>query len=794
MGLSDYNRKRDFEKTSEPPGRPGGTPSGRSFVIRKHAASRLHYDFRLEHDGVLKSWSVPKGPSFDPVQKRLAVETEDHPVEYGGFEGIIPRGEYGGGTVSLWDRGTWSPVGDADKGLAEGHLKFDLDGVKLRGRWALVKLKPRRTGRASSSDARSWLLVKDRDPYARPESDFNVTEALPDSVDSGRTIEEIAGDQDRVWHSNRGAADASAGASANAAATTRPRAGEVTADARRAPGHLERLPPPDRVTPLAARRAAVVPKGDTWVHEVELLGARVTVWIEDGRATLRDAGHDDHAGHGGADRTADLPELARAVLALPVRSAVVDGVATTLGADGRSKAGPRPDVLYLVDLLFLDGADLRAEPLLERKRRLAALLAGASTPARAAAGPRRLRLADHVEGNGPAFFAEACRLGAPGVVSKRAASPYAPGRKASPAWRVIACPGAQAHAKADPDAKPGGDAKADAPRRTGASTPGTPGPRTSARQSPAERAVPGEPHVNPGELLVAGVRLTHPERVLYPEVGLTKRALADYYQRIAPRMLPHVEDRPLTLVRAPQGLGGQRFYVRHPGDWAPPELRQAKVPPGTGSGLTMVADDLAGLVAFAQMNVLEVHAWNGRLSTIEQPDRVVFDLDPGPEVAWPDIVAGAKHVRAALELVGLEGFVKTTGSKGLHVVVPLEPAAGWKETMDFSHALASALVRADPTRYTTALAKAGRERKIFIDYLRNRRGATSVSVYSTRARPGAPVSAPVAWEDLDGLAGPDLDRVPAAAQSLVTGPDPWRDYFRVKQRLTSAIQKRLVGA
>jgi bifunctional non-homologous end joining protein LigD len=783
MGLTDYNRKRDFKKTAEPPGRAGSTPTGRSFVIQKHAASRLHYDFRLEHGGVLKSWSVPKGPSFDPAQKRLAVETEDHPVEYGRFEGIIPKGEYGGGTVSLWDRGTWSPVGDVDKGLAEGHLKFDLEGAKLRGRWALVRLKPKRTGRPSASDGRSWLLVKDRDGFARTESELNVTEAFPDSVDSGRTLEEIAGARDRVWHSSRTRADGLEAGGARAAGGGSPpgatprwvadaagSASRGTSTSGDAPP-LAPLPAPGSVTLVEARRTRVVPKGDGWVHEVELLGRRLSAWLADGTVTLRDPG--------GADRTAELPSLARSLLALPIQAAILDGVATTLGPDGHTRVSPHPDVLYLIDVLFLDGVDQRDKTLLERKAELAKLVHGSGGEERPAAAQGALRFADHVEGHGPAFLAEARRLGVAGIVSKRAASRYRASPKSSPAWRVLAL---------EP-----GDAPGPAPGPAEVSS------RRGPAAPPAARRPVAGPRLNPGEIQIAGVRLTHPTRVLYPDVGFTKRDLAEYYQQIATRMLPHVEDRPLTLVRAPQGFGRQQFYVRHPGDWAPAELRQAKVPAGTGSGPTMVADDLAGLVALAQMNVLEVHAWNGRLSSIEKPDRVVFDLDPGPEVSWPEIVAAARHVRAALELVDLVGFVKTTGSKGLHVVVPLQPSAGWKESMDFSHAVASALVRADGSRYTTGLAKAGRERKIFIDYLRNRRGATSISVYSTRARPGAPVSAPVAWDDLGGLAGPNLDRATAAAD-LASRPDPWRDYFqvqarqKVRQSLTDAIRQRLQGA
>jgi len=723
MGLNDYNRKRDFRLTTEPPGRTESSATGNSYVIQKHAASRLHYDFRLELDGVLKSWSVPKGPSFDPVEKRLAVETEDHPVAYGGFEGIIPKGQYGGGTVSLWDRGTWSPVGDAHRGLAEGHLKFDVFGDKLRGRWALVKLKPRRTGRPSRSDSNSWLLVKDRDGYARPESEFSITESFPDSVESGRSLEQIANAAERVWHSA-------------------------------APRGTTTLP--DDVVPVVARVSARVPAGDDWWHEIELRGERTQVRLNDGSVHFFDVR--------GADRTSALGGLARGVLALPVRAAVIDALATHLDSDGHTRADGTADTLYLIDLPFLDGEDLRRRPLAERKQKLSALMARAGTVP-------GVRIAEHVEGHGDETFAAACRLGAPGIVSKRSTSPYRLGAKQQPAWRLVRCP--------------------EAPDREGKSV----APNASAPVARAKTAVPSRmpsPRIpsSRGPSTVAGVRLTHPERILYPEPKIAKWELAAYYEAIAERLLPHLRDRPLTLVRAPDGLGKEQFYVRHPGVWTPSELRQGTIPKGTSSGKTMIVDDVAGLVALAQMNVLEIHAWNACLSNIEKPDRIVFDLDPGPEVTWESMVDAAKHVRTALRLVELESFVKTTGSKGLHVVVPLQPSADWAATKDFSLAVASALARIDGARYSVGLAKAARSSKIFIDYLRNGRGATSVSVYSTRARTLAPISTPIHWDELDALTAPDSWTV-RDWEILLGKPDPWRDFFRVQQTLTPAMQTRL---
>ncbi len=531
MALDEYKRKRDFTVTAEPPARVGATPTGRSFVVQKHAARQLHYDFRLELDGVLKSWSIPKGPSFDPAAKRLAVAVEDHPIDYGGFEGVIPAGQYGGGTVLLWDKGTWKPLFDPAAGLASGHLKFELLGEKLRGRWALVKMKGR--GRAGDSAGRSWLLVKDRDEHARPEAEWSVTVARPESVVTGRDLDAIAAASDRVWHSNRGRSDAGTLAGARAA------------------------PMPERLRLTRPRLARTVPAGDGWLHEIEIVGERVVARVDGGRIQL--------LGPDGSDRTAALAGVVGAIRSIPVSQACIDGIATALGPDGHARADAPADTLYAIDLPYLDGYDLSRVPLGERKARLASLVSHA--------GPA-LRLADHVRGRGPEIFAQAGSLGATGIVSKKVDSRYPP---PASAWRIVRCP-------------PAPGSKRSAPAAT-----------AIAR---VERGRAGSV-VNP--LRVAGVKLTHPGRVLYPDGGITKLDLARFYERIGERMLPHLVDRPLTLVRAPNGMGGHRFFVRHAGDWAPPELRQFEVVGGTGAGTAMIVDDLRGLVALAQMNVLEIH-------------------------------------------------------------------------------------------------------------------------------------------------------------------------------------------
>jgi bifunctional non-homologous end joining protein LigD len=712
MGLDEYTRKRDFAITAEPPARVGATTTGRSFVVQKHAARQLHYDFRLELDGVLKSWSVPKGPSFDPAAKRLAVAVEDHPIDYGGFEGIIPAGQYGGGTVLLWDRGTWSPLFDPAEGLAAGHLKFELSGEKLRGRWALVRLKPR--GRAAGgrgNNDRSWLLVKDRDAHARPEAEWSVTDAHPESVATGRDLDAIAAASDRVWHSARSQSG---------------RVDPSTLSAARA------APMPKKVRLAQAKSARTVPGGENWLHEIEIVGERVLARVDSGRVQLLAAD--------GSDRTAVLAAVASAVRLLPVRQATIVGVATALGSDGHSEAGRPADTLYAIDLPYLDGYDLTRVPLGERKSLLAALVAEAH-----AGNATGLRYADHVVGRGREIFAHASALGASGIVSKKLDSRYPP---AAAAWRLVRCPAKDAGERAPPAAL-------------------SPVKKTAAL-----------------ELRIAGVKLTHPQRMLYPAVGITKLDLARFYERIGERILPHLVDRPLTLVRAPDGMNGQRFFARHAGDWAPRELRQLEIAGGTGSGRAMIVDDLRGLVALAQMNVLEIHPWNARTSDLERPDRIVFDLDPGPEVPWSDVVDGAKRVRDVLETLELASFVKTTGGKGLHVVVPLTPAANWEDTLEFSHVLAQALARFEPARFSAGLAKAPRTHKIFVDYLRNRRGATAVSMLSSRAQATATVSVPVTWDELGfGTRGESFHVGDVA--SWYHDRDPWADYAKIHQRLTA---------
>jgi len=858
--LREYARKRDFSLTPEPRGAPAPA-GGRSFVVQKHAASRLHYDFRLEMDGVLKSWAVPKGPSLDPADRRLAMQTEDHPVEYGGFEGVIPEGEYGGGTVVVWDRGTWEPLGDPDEGLRRGVLKFALHGEKLRGRFALVRIKGR--------DGSTWLLIKDRDEAARRSS--RIVETSPNSVASGRTLEEVAADQSSVWHSNREGNRAKPKTSKPAAA---PKRAVPAAAADRAVPRPASVPGARRaalsafVRPQLATLVSAPPEGEEWLHEMKFDGYRLLLRLHRGRARL--LSREAH------DWTARLPAIADAASELHVRQALLDGEAAVLLPDGTTSFEALQNVAILshdqelvyfaFDLLHLDGYDLRKAPLEDRKRLLRAVLGP---------GPGRLRYSDHVLGSGPEFFERACEKGLEGIVSKRRDAAYTAGRSRD--WLKVKCLAEQEFViggytppersrvglgalllgvydgeerlryagkvgtgftheilrqleerlrRLKSATSPFADRVPAAARAFWvrpelvaqvAFTEWTkdgrlrhPSFRGLREDKPAREVIRESPQNAPkgrqtavrktkedaprgakaDESVVAGVRLTHPDRVLYPRQGVTKRDLALFYESIADCILPHLEGRPTSLVRCPEGLGKECFYQKHATKGEAEGLRRVKIRERTKVAEYLVVDDLKGLIALVQMGILEIHTWNSHAQALERPDRVVFDLDPGPGVEWPAVVEGARRVKARLEAEGLKSFVKTTGGKGLHVVTPLDPAPGWDEASAFAREVAESLAREEPRSYVAEMSKARRQGRIFVDYLRNYRGATSVAAYSTRARPGAPVSVPVRWDELGPALRPDAWTVENLGARLKTIEDPWRDYWKTRQALPGGKRKR----
>jgi bifunctional non-homologous end joining protein LigD len=743
------------------------------FVVQKHAARRLHYDFRLELDGVLLSWAVPHGPSLDPSEKRLAVRTEDHPVEYGSFEGVIPEGNYGAGTVMLWDRGEWTPLIDPRTGLGDGQMKILLAGAKLRGAFALIRMKGR-----GNEDGKNWLLIKERDALVRKEDEYSVLDQQPFSVVSNRTMREIAEAKDAVWTPG-------VGPTSGGPVSDRSFPGPVAREDRSETGATGgRRPPipaerevdssgvpkarraaqPGKLTPARPSPADAVPSGDEWLHEIKLEGRRLLCFLTRDRVRL--------IGGDGEECTGRLPELAADAARLPAKQAILDGVLTVMNARGASDAraldeavqsGRAADVVYFAfDLPFCQGFDLRGSPLIERKRLLHELLEVAGEQ------PSRLRFGEHIQGNGPAVFSEGCRLALSGIISKKAAGAYP--RKRGRSWRVVECP--------PPDAPP---PDADSTKVAGARGPGI--VSASGAQPAAEVVV--EPVFE-----MCGVRVTNPDRILYPEERVTKRVLAGFYEQIAEWILPHIVQRPLSLYRCPRGHEKDCFYQKHLEGASIKHVREAPVREDEGKPPYVAIDDLRGLIALAQLAVLEIHPWGSREDNIEKPDRVVFDLDPGPDVSWRQVAEGARAVRELLAELGLGSFVKTTGGKGLHVVVPIVRRGGWDEVKAFAEAVAREMARRDPSSYVATMSKWARPKRIYVDYLRNVRGATAVAAYSTRARPGAAVSTPLHWDEL----GPHpivytVHTLPRRLRSL--RHDPWEGFFELRQSITKAMRERL---
>jgi len=751
--LKDYQRKRDFQRTPEPKPKKEASTTGRLFVVQKHRAQRLHYDFRLELDGVLLSWAVPKGPSLDPSEKRLAVQVEDHPIEYGGFEGIIPEDEYGGGTVMLWDRGDWSPLSEPRAAIEKGTLKFKLEAQKLRGDWTLVRMKEK------GSPSKNWLLIKERDDESRDEDSFSIIDEEPFSAVTARTIAEIASAKDSVW-TKRGATGALPqleGGWRRGLYSPRDFAAEKLES-------TEKAKMPRNLTPPRPKIVESVPTGDDWVHEIVQVGKRLWCFLEEGHIRLQSIA--------GEDWTWRLPRIARAVARLHASTAVLDGVLSdSRGADIGVPPTDTADLRYhIFDLPYCDGHDLRSAALLERKGLLHKLLEGSGQP---------LVYCDHVEGRGKTVLAEAKRLGAPGIISKQAVSKYS--QKDSANWRVMRL--ADEH-ETDPPTKP---------RRS--------------------RATPEDPEVS-----IAGIKLTHPNRVLYPEERVTKRMVAEYFEAVAPSMLPHVGNRPLSLYRCPGGIEKDCFFQKQLGEMSSQHLR------GTESegDPYVVLDDARGLVTLAQWNALEIHGWGCREDDLDHPDIIVFDLDPGPDVPWELIVEGAKGLRHLLKELHLESFVKTSGGKGLHVVVPLArprrvskaPSSrklavasrgstavktkgasalrqDWDDVKDFAARVARKIAEVAPKHFTVFMSKPERRGKVFIDYHRNHRGSTCVVPYSTRARPGCFVSTPLIWDELDGPQ-PQFHIFEVLGR-LEHRVDPWHDIYGVKQRISPEAANWLRG-
>ncbi len=840
--LGAYRQKRDFAKTREPEGdvsTRAGKVRGGSFVIHKHAARRLHYDLRLEHDGALWSWAVTRGPSLDPDDKRLAVHVEDHPLSYGGFEGTIPAGEYGAGSVIVWDRGHWTPEGDPDKAMAKGHIAFSLDGERLKGGWHLVRLKPRK---GESRD--NWLLMKSRDEAA---SDRDILAEEPTSLVSGLTVEEVA---DGKPPKKPKAAKNTRDPAAKAAKTPPPKAAsQAKAAGKRRTSGLE----PVFVPPCLASLRDQPPEGRDWIHEVKFDGYRVQAVVAGGEARLLTRTGLDWTERFGS-------ELADACAGLPCESAVIDGEVVVLNDAGVSSfaelqaalsEGRRQTMVYYAfDLLHLDGEDLTGEPLVARKERLAALLEGAD--------PARLRYSEHFAEPGEIMLAHACRMGLEGVISKRLDVPYHSGRRGD--WIKAKCTrsqefviagyvpskahsgrigslvvayhedGALKHAGRVGTGYSGQVATALKRRLDGLRAERSPFSGKEGRQKdvvwvepklaceveyrtwtadgllrqaafkglredkpageivredapaadPAPTETPKRKKAPAPAAPATSVVLSNADKVLWPDAGLTKEGLLAHYGAVWKRMEPLVVRRPLSLVRAPDGISRHSFFQKHASPGMGKAIRTMK-PKGETDALLYV-EDFDGIAALVQMGVVEIHVWGSTIDDLERPDQVIFDLDPGEGVGMDAVREGALAVRDRLKGIGLESFVKLSGGKGFHVTVPLTPAADWKAVKGFSHDFARAMAATEPERYTATLAKKARRGKIFIDYLRNGRGATAVAPYSTRARPGAPFALPATWKEVEGGIAPNAfnvgDALPArdawagfraAAQPLATG-------------------------
>jgi bifunctional non-homologous end joining protein LigD len=792
--LATYRAKRDFGRTAEPSG--AKLPStGNGFVVQKHAASRLHYDFRLELEGVLVSWAVTRGPSANPDDKRLAVRTEDHPLDYARFEGTIPKGEYGGGTVMLWDNGTWEsiPGKDPRKTLPEGHLHFILHGRRMQGEWILFRLKPR-----GKEKGENWILRKVNDAFAGGSDDLVGVHLT--SVDTGRTMEEIAAGK---------AAPKQKKASQAASQPVKSGSAEPARKRKKVAGTL----PPFHPVQLAAL-VDHVPAGDRWIHELKYDGYRTLLAIGggQGRAYTR-------SGLDWSDRFAGLIGDA---ITLGAASALIDGEAVVILPDGRTsfqalqaalKGDPGKIDYVAFDLLELDGEDLTQRPLLERKEMLAALIGE---------GTGHLRYSDHIVGRGEELFKSFCGAGLEGVISKRVDARYSGSRSGS--WVKTKCIRRQEFVIVGwtPSDKQRGfralllgvneKGRLRFAGKVGTGFTGDEIERLMELMAPLEQkiatveapraAVRGAHWIKPtlvaevayieftdeGVLrhssylglredkkpeavvleveaplasaekaaAISGVKISNRDRVIFPEGKLTKGELADYYEAVAQIMLPWAGSRPISLVRCPQGRDKKCFFQKHDAGSFGDEVKQVGILEKDGHQEPyLFVDTPAGLLTCVQMGTIEFHGWGARIEDVEKADRLVFDLDPDEGLDFKDVVSAAFHLQDVLGQMGLVTFPMVTGGKGVHVIAPLTPTAEWPQVKDFAHRFALALAQADPERFTAALAKAKRIGKIFIDYLRNQRGATAVMPYSARSRPFAPIAVPLTWEELRDLDSPN---------------------------------------
>ncbi|MHA6690651.1 DNA ligase D [Devosia sp. A449] len=828
--LKDYKAKRDFTKTQEPSGAASkAAAAGQLFVVQKHDATRLHYDFRIELDGVLKSWAVTKGPSDNPEDKRLAVRVEDHPLDYGSFEGTIPAGEYGGGTVMLWDQGTWEPIGDPHKGLESGDLKMRLNGERMQGEWVLVHMKGRDSARKSGPPRENWLLIKHRDAHAKPAD--SLTEQFTNSVTTGRDFSEIAKGA-AVWHSDPDKAVDNPG-------TPKPKRGKAK-------------PLPEFRPPQLATLVSEVPQGSDWVFEMKYDGYRCQAAIAGDQVKLYT--------RTGKDWTEQFKAIVPPLTRITKGSALIDGELCAFDAKGRTDFSTLKDHLstggkltyFAFDLLELDGKDLTTLPLVERKAKLEKLLGTIEASS-------LVQFSAHVTGNGQKVFDAIARAGHEGIIAKQANAPYrgertkswlkikagkrqefviagwtpstkkksfaslllgswedgklvyrgrvgtgfsvdqadalqtqldASSRKTSP---FVAVPAAIArtarwvtpelvaeisYAEVTPDNilrhpafqglrgdKPAKEVKMETPSTA---------PRLSAEAGIAAAKA-------------AKIHFTSPERLIFPERDITKADLVAYYAAVADAMLPYIENRPLSLLRCPQGPTQHCFFQKHDTGGFPDAMKSLLITEKDGSKEDyFYIDNLAGLIAGTQMNVLEWHLWGSRNKDIEKPERIVFDIDPDEDLDFSHVRAAALDIRQELESWNLESYALVSGGKGIHVIAPLQPKAEWPLVKAFCKSFAQRLADKHPERYVANMSKAKRKGKLFIDYLRNERGSTAIAPWSSRSRQGAPAAVPVSWDELATIKAANQFTLADAADRAKL-PDPWKGYFATKQVITAKM-------
>jgi bifunctional non-homologous end joining protein LigD len=858
--VSEYTRKRNFDITSEPaeaPAAPKGKAHALSFVIHKHDARNLHYDFRLELDGTLKSWAVPKGPSLDPANKRLAVHVEDHPLGYAGFEGSIPEGQYGAGDVIVWDRGVWQPHGDPRQTYKDGKLKFTLIGEKLTGEWALV-----RTRLKGSGDKEQWLLIKEKDEIARPGEEYDIVEDQPQSVISGKLVGKAAAPEK--------------------AAAPKPGAAQKSSTKKTAKAKTPVVVVPDKLAPQLATLVDVPPDGD-WLYEIKFDGYRIMTRILAGEVRLYS--------RNGNDWTERLPLQAKALAALGVKNSWLDGEMVMLDDEGLPdfqalqnafETGRSKDVVYfLFDAPFIEGKDLRETPVQERRAALKTLLGKTRS--------KLLRFSDAFMSRHQDIVESASAMGLEGVIGKRAGSLYV--SKRSPDWIKLKCRLRQEFVivgYTQPQGTRSGfgalllavNAQGQAPGWVYAGRVGTGFNQKTLKQirermgelerdssplakklstaqargvhwiepelvcevefaqwtrdgivrhaafialrsdKPASQVIHEHPRAakdlnasfkpkpakakatrdkhsirtekaGKGRVNIAGVGISHPDRLIDAESGSQKVDLAHYYESITDWILPYLAGRPVALLRCPEGVGGEQFFQKHSERLAIPNIRQLDPKLDPGHARLMEIDSVQALVGAAQMGTIELHTWGATSDRIETPDHFVLDLDPDAALPWRSMVEATQMTLAVLDELGLQAFIKTSGGKGMHIIVPLQRQAGWDTVKAFAKAVAEFISQQLPERFTATMGPKNRVGKIFIDYLRNSRGASTVVAYSARARPGLAVSVPIARDELQGLESAQQWNIGNLQERLrKLKADPWEGYSN-RQRITKKMWKQL---